>query len=147
MSPQLMIKLAISAFLYAGGLATGWYIQDYFITKKENEDAKQKLAAIQLAAAATIRNLDNVITAQNNAAARERKLRADASGSRDALISLSAAAEDALRTAETSHAACNIIANTQSQLFRSCSTEYQRVAEDADRAISERQTILDAWPK
>lgn len=147
MSPQLIIALVIAACSAATGFGTAWKIQDYFITKKENEDAKQKLAAIQLAAATTIRNLDNVITAQNNAASRERKLRADASGSRDALISLSAAAEDALRTAETSHAACNIIANTQSQLFRSCSTEYQRVAEDADRAISERQTILDAWPK
>jgi len=141
------IQLIIAALIAAGSFGTAWQIQSWRADAKEKANVEQTLRATQESAKTAIRRTDNVIAAQNNAALRERILRADAAGSRSALVGLSLAAAEALSRAEATHAACLVTANTQNIVLNQCSERYRSVAEDADRAISDRQTVIDAWPK
>lgn len=147
MSPQLII----SALLVSGSLFTGfvaaWKIQNVNITLERAERAKIDLESERLARRAQLETSQRIVSAQNEAANRERRIRADADGSRAALVGLSVAADEALRTAATSHNACIDTANTQSIILNQCSERYRIVAEDADRIISDRQTLIDAWMK
>jgi hypothetical protein len=136
--------LAICAAL---GFGSAWKIQDWRADAKEKERVEQILADQRLAAASNIRRLDNVISAQDRAVSRMAVLRVAADGSRAALISLSDAADSALRTAADSQAACLSRATTLSELLKTSAGAYERMAEVADRHASDVQTLVDAWPK
>lgn len=147
MSPQLIIAAIIATASFGGGFGAAWKLQNGIAAEKENEYVQQTLRATQDAAATAIRRADNVIIAQSEAALRERRLRADAASSRDAVGRLSHAADEALSRAQATHAACLVTASAQSVVLNQCANEYRSVAEDADRAISDRQTLIDSWPK
>ena len=147
MNIQLIIAAVIAVASFGGGFASAWKIQNGIAAEKENEYVQQTLRATQESAATAIRRADNVIAAQSAAALRERRLRADAASSRDALVGLSHAADEALSRAQATHAACLNTASAQSVVLNQCANEYRSVAEDADRAISDRQTLIDSWPK
>ena len=142
-----MIALAIALASSATGFATAWKIQDYFIVKKENEYVEQTLRATKDAAAEAAKRSDNIIAAQNAATVRERSLRADAASSRDALIGVSHATGEALRAAQSNHAACLASANALGAVFETVTAERRELAEKADRHVVDVQTLLDAWPK
>lgn len=82
-----------------------------------------------------------------DAANREQKIRRDADASRAALLGLSDAADQALRSAATSHAAALATAAAGVELLERCSREYQGMAEAADRHASDVQTLMGAWPR
>ena len=147
MIPQLYIAIAIAVASSATGFGTAWKIQSWRAAEKENEIVQQTLLATQVAAKTAIRRADNIIAAQNNAALRDRVLRADAAGSRNALIGLSLAADEALRRAEATHDACLVTANAQNIVLNQCGARYRDLAETADRHASDTQTLIDAWPK
>ena len=147
MSPQLIIAAALFVAGLVSGFGAAWKIQSGIAAEKEAKNVQQTLRATHDAAKTAIRRADNVIQAQSSAALRERVLRADAAASRSALDGLRDAAAEALSRAQATHNACLDTANTQSVIIDQCSSRYQRVAEDADRAISDRQTLVDSWPK
>ena len=147
MSPQLIIALAIGAASATTGFGTAWKIQSLRADSLEKTHVEQTLRATELAAQNAARLSKQIIDAQNDAALRERGLRADAASSRVSAVSLSHVAAEALRRADTTHNACRDVANTQNDILNQCVGKYRAVAEDADRAISDRQTLIDSWPK
>lgn len=154
-----MYTYVATAILAAALSATGtWKIQQWRMDAKEKEhewrmDAKEKehveqiLDAERRAAAKAIRNQETVIAAQSEAARRAADLRRDAAGSRAALVGLSSSADQALRDAATSHAACTERAAAISQLLNQCGSAYQELGAIADRHASDVKTLMDAWPK
>lgn len=147
MSPQLIIAAIIATASFGGGFGAAWKIQNGIAAEKENEYVQQTLRATQDSAAAAIRRADNVIIAQSEAALRERRLRADAASSRDAVGRLSHAADEALSRAQATHAACLVTAAAASELLITVSTERRELAEKADRHVNDLKTLTDAWPK
>lgn len=143
MNPQIIIAAVIAALGFAGG----WQIQSWRYGSKENERAKQELANIQQSAAADIRRLDNVIVAQNEAAALEQRLRVDAASSRSALVGMSDATARALRTAQTSHEACLNRAAALGDVLTELGRAGGELAEKAGRHTKDIRTLMDSWPQ
>ena len=133
--------IALAAF------ASAWQVQSWRFNAKEKNRVEQTLSDQRLAAAGAIRRADNVIEAQSAATRRMVVLRADADGSRAALISLSGAVEAAMRAAATSHNACLDRATTAGKLLNQCAAQYQDLGERADRHASDVRTLMEAWPK
>ena len=143
MSPQIIIALIIAL----AGFGSAWKIQDWRYGAKENDRAEQNLVDVRQSAAAAIHRIDNVSTAQSAAAARLNALRVDADGSRSALISLSLAADSALRDAATSQTACLATATSLGDVLKTVSAERRELSEKADLHVSDIKTLMDAWPK
>lgn len=89
-----------------------------------------------------------VIEAQNEAKKRETKLAADAASARAESGRLRNTI-DSIR-AELPNLTADAVrryADTASVVLSECTAKYQELAETADRLDSERQTLIDAWPK
>ena len=89
-----------------------------------------------------------VTKAQNEAKRRETKLAADAAtasravdGLRDTIATVRAGIPSLDRDAVDRYA------DAASVVFEQCSREYSSVARQADAIASDRQTLIDAWPK
>lgn len=143
MNPQLII----AALIAVAGFGTAWKVQDWRYNAKEKERAEQQLEAQRMVAAASRRQREDVIAAQNEAQVRANRLRMDAAGSRAALIGLSNATEQAMRDAALSHAACTERAHTIGVVLNQCAGAYQELGAVADRHASDVQTLIGAWPK
>jgi chromosome segregation ATPase len=141
------IQLIAALLVTAMGFGAGWKVQQWRFDAQEAERAKRELVAIQSAAEADLRRQAAIASAQDAAVRRERQLRNDAAGSRDALVGLSHAADAALRAAEASHGACLNRATALSDVLETVSTERRELSEKADRHVSDIQTLTDAWPK
>jgi hypothetical protein len=141
--PQLTLALLIAL----AGFGSAWQIQSWRYGAKEHARDQQTLVDQRTAAASAIRRTDNVIDAQNKAAARLVVLRVDADRARAALVSLSDATASALRGAATSHDACIERATATSELLNSCGAAYQDLGERADRHASDVRTLMEAWPR
>lgn len=142
MSPQLLI----AAIIAAASFGTAWRIQDWRFDAKEKTHAEQKLAQIQHNAAASIRRADNVIAAQNAATARSVAIRRD----RDSAYAELDRLRDTLRTmpgAGDTTTACADRTDPARELFADCAAQLTDMAGKADRINSDRQTLIDAWPK
>ena len=150
-APGVNIQLVIAALIAVASFGSAWQIQDWRFTSKEADRDRQtyetSLESQRLAHRAQTQDDKRVIAAQNSAALRQRVLRADADASRAALIGLSAAASEALSRANDSHNACLNTASAQSVVLNQCAVEYRGLAETADRIESDRQTLVEAWPK
>ena len=143
MNPQLII----AALIAAAGFGTAWKIQGFRMDAKEKEHVEQQFESERSAAKTAIRRVETVIEAQNAAANRERDLRGAAAGARAALVGLSSSADQALRDAATSHAACTDASSKLKVVFLECSRNYEEVARDADLWESNAITLSDAWPR
>jgi hypothetical protein len=143
MNLQTLIAVLLS-FLSFG---IGWKTNDLSHEAQAHERTQQELDVVRQTAAASIRRTDNVIAAQNAQAARNMVLIRDASGSRSALVSLHASADQALRDAAASHDACLGRAGALGDVFSQCSEVLQGMAATCDRITSDRKTLIDAWPK
>ena len=143
MNPQLILAMILSFLSFAGG----YKLSNYQNQEKENERLSAHLAAVQSSAATAIRRQDNVIAAQNAAVARQVVLARDIAGARDAIVSLHAAADQALRDASTSLDSCNNHATKLNLVFMECSRVYEKVARDADGWQNDATTLKDAFPK
>ena len=147
MSPQLIIALVIATASFGGGFGAAWKIQNGIAAEKENEYVQQTLRATQDAAATAIRRADNVIIAQSEAALRERRLRADAASSRDAVGRLSHATEQALSRAQATHAACLVTAAAIADVQQQSTERYRSLGETCDRHVNDIKMMQEAWPK
>ena len=146
MTPQIIIAAVIAATGFAGGFGLAWKMQAGTINAKEAQYAEQKLAQIQHNAAASIRRADNVIAAQNAATARSVAIRRD----RDSAYAELDRLRDTLRTmpgAGDTTTACADRTDPARELFADCAAQLTDMAGKADRVNSDRQTLIDAWPK
>lgn len=138
---------AAAALIAASIAATGaWQIQNWRFDAKEKEHAEQKLVEVRQSAATAIRQLDNVLMAQNAGAARAIRLRSDLDSARTELDRL----RIALRTpptADPTTGTCPDRADPARELLAACAAELVEMGGIADRINSDRQTLIDAWPK
>lgn len=143
-----MIYTYVATALLSAVMAFGsaWKIQNWRADAKEKEHAEQTLDIVRQSAAADIRRLDNRIRSADAAVAREVVLRRDAAGARVALVGLSGATEQAMRAAQTTHAACLERANAISVVLGQCAGRYTGLAATADRIASDREALIDGWP-
>ena len=140
--------------IVAGALAfgAGWQTQEWRYGKQiagiQAQHATALASANQKALDDTIkmqRTKDDAIqqaearAAQNAAAAAAARRTAD--GLRDTLYDFRASLPNA------STATVIARADTAAELLGTCADEYRSVAEAADRIASDRQTLIDAWPK
>lgn len=144
----LVIASLTSALLSFG---SAWQIQSWRHDAEEKHRVEQE-AAQALSAQRDLRALENrrytaAASAQVAAAARDTELRRDAAGSRDALVGLSHATDQALREAGASHAACTERAATLGELLAASTKEYRDLGEKASRHVSDIKTLTDTWPK
>lgn len=142
-SPQLLI----AAIIAAASFGTAWRIQDWRFDAKEKTHAEQKLAQIQHNAAASIRRADNVILAQNQAAHRTGRLLRDLGSSRTELDRLRAQLAQPVPGAGDTTTACADRTDPARELFADCAAQLTDMAGKADRINSDRQTLIDAWPR
>lgn len=143
MNPQLII----AAIIAAAGFAGGWHVQTIRYTAKEAEHEKQKLVEVQQSAATTIRQLDNVLVAQNAGAVRAIRLRTDLDSSRNELDRLRAQLAKPMPRAETSTGSCVERVDPARELLATCAEELQDLAGKADRHASDALMLQQAWPK
>ena len=149
----MMLTHAIAAIAAAVVAASSaWHIQylryDGRVKSLQAQHA-QVLADARDKAAAIERGYQQQLNkARDDATKRETKLRRDAAAAR--------AAADGLRDGiyqfraklpTATQPACAVAADTAAQLLGECSAAYQGLAETADRIASDRQTLIDAWPK
>lgn len=86
--------------------------------------------------------------AQDEAAKRETKLRSDAAAARRTADGLRGTLyEFRASLPSATHSAIVARADTAAELLGACVNEYRDLAEAADRIASDRQTLIDAWPK
>lgn len=143
-----MYTYVATAILAAALSATGtWKIQQWRMDAKEKEHVEQILDAERRAAAKAIRNQETVIEAQNAATNRERDLRRDAAGARDAADGLRNDIERVRTEAAQSHTACIERADAISELFITVEEAGRGMAQKADLHASDLKTLMDAWPK
>ena len=147
MNPQIIIAAVLAAIGFAGGFGTAWKIQAGNINAKEAAHAKQELANVQQSAAADIRRLDNAITAQNAATTRSVALRRDRDSALTELGRLRLAVASAVQTASTDPVACPERAASLGDVLTELGRAGAELAGKADRINSDRQTLIDAWPK
>ncbi len=143
MNPQLIIAVIIAA----ASFGTAWRIQDWRFNAKEKAHAEQKLAQVQLSAAASIRRADNVILAQNAARSRMVRLRRDLDGALSGLDRLRAQLASTVPGADATATSCADRARTVSELFAACAAELQDMAGKTDRHASDALMLQQAWPK
>lgn len=143
MSPQIIAATLIAA----AGFGSAWTLQDWRYGAKETERAQQELVDQQLSAKAALRRQEKVIEAVNDSAVREIALRRESAGARTALVSLSHAAEQALRDAATSHEACINRASAFNDVLQQSTERYRSLGETCDRHASDVKTLIEAWPR
>lgn len=112
------------------------------------EYTAQALKADQAARAREQALQAKVTKAQDDSKLRETKLAADAAASRAAANGL----RDDLATIRNSlpslaRDAVNRYADTASVVFQECADRYSELAAKTDAIASERQTLIEAWPR
>ena len=128
------------------GAAGAWQIQEWRFDAKEKAHAEQKLVEVRQSAATAIRQLDNVLVAQNAGAARAIRLRSDLDSSRTELDRLRIALR-AMPPADPTTGTCPDRADPARELLAACAAELQDLAGKADRHASDAKTLTDAWPR
>ena len=125
---------AAAALIAASIAATGaWQVQNWRFDAKEKAHAEQKLVEVQQSAATAIRQLDNVLMAQNAGAARAIRLRSDL--------------DSALPTADPTTGTCPNRADPARELLAACAAELVEMGGIADRHASDALMLQQAWPK
>ena len=143
MSPQLLI----AAIIAAASFGTAWRIQDWRFDAKEKTHEEQKLVQVQHSAAVQIRRADNVIVAQNAATSRAVALRTDRDRAYSELERLRDTLASSVPGAGDTASACAVRADPARELFLGCAAALVEMGGIADRINSDRQTLIDAWPK
>jgi 7-keto-8-aminopelargonate synthetase-like enzyme len=148
-----VIPLPVIAALAAGVIAGAgaWTFQENryeaILAERTAEYSTALAAANANALAKTIALQKAKDEAERKAQIRITAARRDAAASQSALVSLSDAADSALRHASTSHSACLADANTRTVVLGKCAGELQDMGEIADGWHNEALTLREAWPK
>ena len=138
---------AAAARIAASIAATGaWQVQNWRYGAKETEREQQKLVEVRQSAATAIRQLDNVLRAQNAGAARAIRLRSDLDSARTDLDRLRIALRT-LPTADPTTGTCPDRADPARELLAACAAELVEMGGIADRHASDALMLQQAWPK
>lgn len=141
------VALAAAVGFGAGWLVNGWRKDAELLTIK----AAQKQAALTFEANARIREKElsrQLQEAKDAATKREIELRGAADRARRSADGLRDDLDELRRQLPGLAAdACRQRADTLSELFGQCAADYRSMAETADRLASDRQTLMEAWPK
>lgn len=137
-----------AALGFAGGWKTqGWRFGEQ-IADIERASAEASAKAQAAARAAEQSFALQLQKAQDESAKRETKLRADVADARRSVDGLRGTLYN-FRASLPNAAPAAVIAraDTTAELLGTCADEYRSVAEAADRIASDRQTLIEAWPK
>ncbi len=140
--------LAGAAIAFAGA----WQVQNWRYGEQINEIKAEYAIASQKAESEARekeqRQATQLAEAQNAAKKRETQLRIDAADSRNQLDRLRLELAQGISRMPTESCDASRERNKAvSELFGQCATEYRGLAETLDRIESERQTLIQAWPK
>ena len=138
------LQIILAALIAATSFGGAWQIQDWRYGAREAAHEQQKLADRRRAGRDGQPRPDGDAGAVRSAAS---FLGRNADGARAALVSLHDAADAAMRSAETSHAACIVTADAERVVLGQCSESYRSLAEVADGHASDVKTLTDACPR
>lgn len=149
---KLLIEVALIGSLFAGA-AYGFH---RFLTHEQQigydkavaEYSAKYLAEEQAAHAKDLANAKQLQDAQNAAALREKTIVAVAAAAANSSASLRDAIANISRGVPTATLdALRHSTRTLGSVLDECQNKYRSVAEAADRANTDKQTLMDAWPK
>jgi len=142
--------------IFAGVTAVASITGTYLFTKAHYEREISELRAAQAEAIAqananalaeTQRLQAAADKAAKAAAVRQSAMARDLAANRDALGRLSNAADSALRAASSSHEQCLARAAAFNDVFTGCSKQLVDLGATADRLASDKQAMIESWPK
>lgn len=145
---RIAAVLAFLAATFVAGCVTGReQVQD-----KWDADKAIRLQAALVADMAARTKEQSLITklseAQNAATEREKKIRADYDAAHRAALGLRDTVAALRRELPSAAAdACRVTADATLAVFGECSAQLGEVAAAADSLASDRQTLIDAWPR
>lgn len=151
--PYRLLAAVVAVLLtFLAVFALGWTYGEDHVQESWNQAKADQTAAWQKAeldARAKEQSMNQKLQeAQNAATERENKLRADyaaahdaANGLRDTINALRG------RLSATTADACVATAGSSLAVLGECADRYRAVAEAADGCFSDRQALIEAWPK
>ena len=144
-----MIYTHAAAALIAASIAatSAWQVQNWRYGAKEKAHEEQKLVEVQQSAATAIRQLDNVLVAQDASSARAVRLRGDLDSSRSELDRLRTQLAKPMPRAEAATSTCPDRADPARELLAACAAELVEMGGIADRHASDALMLQQAWPK
>lgn len=152
-APYRLVAQAIAVALVVAAAVAWWHSHNYAQQKIGYDKANAEWNAWKAAADAKA-NAENLErqkqkeTAQNEAAKRQMDLENIASAlrsDRDRLRNDNAAMHTRISVLTVD--AARRVADTAAAIFSECEDKYSAVAIAADQCLSERQTLIDAWPR
>jgi len=147
----LPVGIALVVGAAAGGAGI-WFIQEWRIESKidriTSQVAQDALKAQEAARAKEEEFTKQQKEAQDAATKRETALRADADGARRSVDGLRGQlAELRKQLPGLADDSVRERADTLADILGQCSEEYRGLAEKADRHVSDKQKLMDSWPK
>lgn len=136
----------------AAGLLIGWTANGWRLGETINQlhiETTQSALETQILARTKETNFNKqLLEAINAATTRETQLRREAADARHSADGLRNELTEIRRgLPELAADAARLRAGTLAELFGECTVEYRKMAEAADGLGSDRQTLMDAWPK
>ena len=138
-----LISAAVAA---AMGFGAAWQIQGHFILKTELAAKDERINQQRVARATSERYSAALAQAQNAAQARRTVIAAAVDSNGVGLIGLRHTA-DTVRSSAATDSARDAYADAVTELFDQCGQALVRVAGEADGHVSDKQTLMVAWPR
>lgn len=142
---RLWIYAAIAGVIFAMGGTAAYKVQAWRITNIKAEHTQAIAKATALVAAAEQANQTRIIEAQNVKTKRETVIQSAAVTVRNERYGLRDTTNAFIAKATPS--TCNDRAKAVAVVFDQCAARLEDLAEVADRLESDRQLLLDSWPK
>lgn len=137
--------LAIAGVIFGLGGTSAWQVQAWRITNIKAEHTQAIAKATAQVVAAEKANQLKQIEAQNAKSKRQAINQTAAANTRAELYSLRNATNAYI--AKTTPSTCNVRTETLAVVFGSCADALTELAAKADRLESDRQLLLDSWPR
>lgn len=142
---RLWAYLAIAGVIFTAGGVTAWKVQQWRITGIKAEHALQIAEAKERVNAAEQANQRKQIEAYHAKTKRETTIQSNAVTVRNERYGLRDTTRSFLASATPSTS--NERASTVAVVFDQCASALEDLAATADRLASDRQLLLDSWPK
>ena len=139
----LIISVVIAC---ATGFGAAWQIQAGRMDSLKLEAANERINQQRVARATSERYSAALAQAQNAAQARRTVIAASVDANGAGLIGLRHTA-DSVRSSATTDSARDAYADAVTELFDQCGQALVRVAGEADGHVSDKQTLMGAWPR
>jgi chromosome segregation ATPase len=145
---QIIGIVLLGIALMAGYYRFVSYHENIGFQRAANQYAIEKSRADKLALEQHLAQIHQKEIAENEAAKRQIELEQTIAGLQSELDRVRLAATQLRsRIATLTVDAARHVADAAITVFSECTAEYSKVAGAADECLSERQTLIDAWPK